>query len=81
MPKTDYLTKPYGDRPADPVKSEAFDFLMNYGGDGGAAAVKRLADFVGEAILQEREACAELAWQERYAIGAYIAKAIRARTK
>ena len=43
MAKTDYLTKPYGDRPADPVEAEAYDFLVDHGGEGGAQAVKDLA--------------------------------------
>lgn len=38
-------------------------------------------EFVLRAVAAEREACAELAWKHRYAIGAYIAKAIRARSK
>ncbi|MEQ8504633.1 MAG: hypothetical protein RIB80_04855 [Rhodospirillales bacterium] len=46
MPKTDYLTKPYGERPMDPVARDAFDFLMEHGAESGAGAVIQLADFI-----------------------------------
>ncbi len=43
MTKTDYLTKPYGERPTEPVEVDAFDFLLEHGGEGGAQAVRDLA--------------------------------------